>query len=60
VPASRDGRTEFFDLATVRKKIKAGQEGLLDELERLNSHSVGLPGDNGGKSNDWILVLEAR
>jgi predicted NUDIX family NTP pyrophosphohydrolase len=28
-------RAEFFDLATARKKIKAGQEGLLDELERL-------------------------
>ena len=26
-------RAEFFDLATARKKIKAGQEGLLDELE---------------------------
>ena len=25
-------RAEFFDLAAARKKIKAGQEGLLDEL----------------------------
>jgi predicted NUDIX family NTP pyrophosphohydrolase len=28
-------RAEFFDLATARKKIKAGQEGLLDELQTL-------------------------
>ena len=28
-------RAEFFDLATARKKIKAGQEGLIDELERV-------------------------
>ena len=26
-------RAEFFDLATARKKIKAGQEAMLDELE---------------------------
>ena len=26
-------RDEFFDLATARTKIKAGQEGLIDELE---------------------------
>jgi predicted NUDIX family NTP pyrophosphohydrolase len=26
-------RAEFFDLATARTKIKAGQEGFLDELE---------------------------
>ena len=28
-------RAEFFDLATARKKIKAGQEALIDELESL-------------------------
>ena len=28
-------RAEFFDLATARKKIKAGQEGLLDELATI-------------------------
>ena len=28
-------RAEFFDLVTARKKIKAGQEGLVEELERL-------------------------
>ncbi len=27
-------RAEFFDLPTARKKIKAGQEGFLEELER--------------------------
>jgi predicted NUDIX family NTP pyrophosphohydrolase len=27
-------RAEFFDLAAARKKIKAGQEGLLDQLQR--------------------------
>jgi predicted NUDIX family NTP pyrophosphohydrolase len=31
-------RAEFFDLQTARTKIRAGQEGLLDELEtRLNN-----------------------
>jgi predicted NUDIX family NTP pyrophosphohydrolase len=28
-------RADFFDLTTARKKIKAGQEGFLDELERI-------------------------
>jgi predicted NUDIX family NTP pyrophosphohydrolase len=28
-------RAAFFDLATARKKIKAGQEGLVEELARL-------------------------
>jgi predicted NUDIX family NTP pyrophosphohydrolase len=28
-------RSEFFDLKTARKKIKAGQEGLLDELKGM-------------------------
>jgi predicted NUDIX family NTP pyrophosphohydrolase len=28
-------RAEFFDLHTARKKIKAGQEALLDELEAI-------------------------
>jgi predicted NUDIX family NTP pyrophosphohydrolase len=28
-------RAEFFDLATARKKIKAGQEALIDELEAI-------------------------
>jgi predicted NUDIX family NTP pyrophosphohydrolase len=28
-------RAEFFDLATARMKIKAGQEGLIDELEEI-------------------------
>jgi predicted NUDIX family NTP pyrophosphohydrolase len=28
-------RAEFFDLATARKKIKAGQEGLIEELEGI-------------------------
>ena len=28
-------RVEFFDLATARRKIKAGQEGLIEEIERL-------------------------
>lgn len=28
-------RAEFFDLATARKKIKAGQEALIDELEKI-------------------------
>ena len=28
-------RAEFFDLATARKKIKSGQEGLIEELESL-------------------------
>ena len=28
-------RAEWFDLATARKKIKAGQEGLIEELESL-------------------------
>ncbi len=28
-------RAEFFDLATARKKIKAGQEALLDELAAI-------------------------
>jgi predicted NUDIX family NTP pyrophosphohydrolase len=28
-------RAEFFDLATAKKKIKAGQEGLIEELEIL-------------------------
>ncbi len=28
-------RAAFFDLATARKKIKAGQEGLIEELARL-------------------------
>ena len=26
---------EFFDLATARKKIKAGQAALIEELERV-------------------------
>jgi len=30
-------RAEFFDLETARRKIKLGQEGLLDELESLVS-----------------------
>jgi predicted NUDIX family NTP pyrophosphohydrolase len=30
-------RAEFFDLATARKKIKAGQESFLDEIEKLQS-----------------------
>jgi len=30
-------RAEFFDLATARKKIKAGQERLIEELESLLS-----------------------
>ena len=28
-------RAELFDLATARKKIKAGQEGLIEELEAI-------------------------
>lgn len=28
-------RAEFFDLKTARKKIKAGQEGLIDELKQM-------------------------
>ncbi len=28
-------RAQFFDLATARKKIKAGQDGLLDELQTV-------------------------
>jgi len=28
-------RAEFFDLGPARKKIEAGQEGLLEELERI-------------------------
>ena len=28
-------RAKFFDLATARKKIKSGQEGLIEELESL-------------------------
>ena len=28
-------RAEWFDLATARKKIKAGQEALIDELEGM-------------------------
>lgn len=28
-------RAEFFDLVTARKKIKAGQDGLIDELQRI-------------------------
>ena len=28
-------RAEWFDLATARKKIKAGQEALIDELETI-------------------------
>ena len=28
-------RAEFFDLATARRKIKAGQVGLIDELETI-------------------------
>jgi predicted NUDIX family NTP pyrophosphohydrolase len=28
-------RAEFFDLTTARKKIKAGQEALIEELERM-------------------------
>ena len=28
-------RADFFDLATARKKIKEGQEGLIDELEAI-------------------------
>ena len=28
-------RAEFFDLAAARRKIKAGQEGLIDELDAL-------------------------
>jgi len=28
-------RVEFFDLGTAKKKIKAGQEGLVDEVERI-------------------------
>ena len=28
-------RAEFFGLATARRKIKAGQEGLIEELARL-------------------------
>jgi predicted NUDIX family NTP pyrophosphohydrolase len=28
-------RAEFFDLATAKRKIKAGQEALIDELERI-------------------------
>jgi predicted NUDIX family NTP pyrophosphohydrolase len=28
-------RVEFFDLAAAKRKIKAGQEGLIEELERL-------------------------
>jgi predicted NUDIX family NTP pyrophosphohydrolase len=31
-------RAEFFDLATARKKIKAGQEGLIAELEGMLRH----------------------
>ena len=31
-------RAEWFDLATARQKIKAGQEGLLDELETTVAH----------------------
>lgn len=30
-------RVDFFNLATARRKIKAGQEGLIDELETLVS-----------------------
>jgi predicted NUDIX family NTP pyrophosphohydrolase len=29
-------RAEFFDIATAKQKIKAGQEGLIEELERLH------------------------
>jgi predicted NUDIX family NTP pyrophosphohydrolase len=32
-------RAEFFDLPTARTKIKAGQEKLLDELEKILSDS---------------------
>ncbi len=28
-------RAEWFDLATAKTKIKAGQEGLIEELDRL-------------------------
>jgi predicted NUDIX family NTP pyrophosphohydrolase len=28
-------RADFFDVATARRKIKAGQEGLIEELERI-------------------------
>lgn len=28
-------QAEFFDLAAARRKIKAGQEALIDELERI-------------------------
>jgi predicted NUDIX family NTP pyrophosphohydrolase len=31
-------RAEFFDLVTARKKIKAGQEALIDELEVVLQH----------------------
>jgi predicted NUDIX family NTP pyrophosphohydrolase len=34
-------RAEFFDLAIARTKIKAGQEGLLDELDALKGPSRG-------------------
>ncbi len=35
-------RAEFFDLATARKKIKAGQDALIEELEALKGQSSGL------------------
>ncbi len=31
-----------------------------DGLGNTGSHSFAIPGDNGNKSNDWVLVLEAK
>jgi predicted NUDIX family NTP pyrophosphohydrolase len=28
-------RADFFDAAVAKRKIKAGQEGLIEELERI-------------------------
>ena len=33
-------RADFFDVAVARRKIKAGQEGLIEELERIVSRQT--------------------
>jgi len=45
-------RVEFFDLGTAKKKIKAGQEVLIEALETAKSLIAQQVGRLGGRSNN--------